>query len=117
MDLYREVVDRIREKNTEVVVNLTAGMGGDLNVGPDDAPMDWQPGTDLVGGLDRLAHVEAIRPDICSMDCGSLNFGDHKRSTCPPRAMLGSWPSGSVNWACGLNGRYLTPAICGSPRR
>ena len=38
--------------------------------------MAWQPGTDLVGGLERLAHVEAIRPDICSMDCGSLNFGD-----------------------------------------
>ncbi|MDG2428514.1 MAG: 3-keto-5-aminohexanoate cleavage protein [Acidimicrobiales bacterium] len=76
VDHYREVVDRIREKNTDVVVNLTAGMGGDLNVGPDHDPMSWQPGTDLVGGLERLAHVEAIRPDICSMDCGSLNFGD-----------------------------------------
>ena len=88
VDLYREVVDRIREKNTEVVVNLTAGMGGDLNVGPDDAPMDWQPGTDLVGGLDRLAHVEAIRPDICSMDCGSLNFGDHNEVYVSTPAML-----------------------------
>ena len=76
VDLYREVVERIREKNEEVVINLTAGMGGDLNVGPDDDPMAWQPGTDLVGGLERLAHVEAIRPDICSMDCGSLNVGD-----------------------------------------
>ena len=76
VDLYREVVERIREKNEEVVINLPAGMGGDLNVGPDDDPMAWQPGTDLVGGLERLAHVEAIRPDICSMDCGSLNFGD-----------------------------------------
>ena len=76
VDLYREVVERIREKNEEVVINLTAGMGGDLNVGPDDDPMAWQPGTDLVGGHERLAHVEAIRPDICSMDCGSLNFGD-----------------------------------------
>ena len=73
---YQEVVERIREKNEDVVVNLTAGMGGDLNVGPDDDPMSWQPGTDLVGGAERLAHVEAIRPDICSMDCGSLNFGD-----------------------------------------
>jgi len=74
--LYQEVVERIREKNDGVIINLTAGMGGDLNVGPDDDPMSWQPGTDLVGGLERLAHVEAIRPDICSMDCGSLNFGD-----------------------------------------
>ena len=88
VDLYREVVDRIREKNNEVVVNLTAGMGGDLNVGPDDAPMDWQPGTDLVGGLYRLAHVEAIRPDICSMDCGSLNFGDHNEVYVSTPAML-----------------------------
>ena len=75
-ELYREVVDRIRDSGTDVIINLTAGMGGDLNVGPDDDPMSWQPGTDLVGGLERLAHVEAIRPDICSMDCGSLNFGD-----------------------------------------
>ena len=88
VDLYREVVDRIREVNTDVVVNLTAGMGGDLNVGPDDAPMDWQPGTDLVGGLERLAHVEAIRPDICSMDCGSLNFGDHNEVYVSTPAML-----------------------------
>ncbi|MBQ89942.1 MAG: NADPH:quinone reductase [Acidimicrobiaceae bacterium] len=75
--LYREVVERIREQDDEVVINLTAGMGGDLVVGPDDDPMAWQAGTDLVGGLERLAHVEAIRPDICSMDCGSLNFGNN----------------------------------------
>ena len=74
--LYEEVVERIRAENTDVIVNLTAGMGGDLNVGPDDDPMSWRDGTDLVGGLERLAHVEAIRPDICSMDCGSLNFGN-----------------------------------------
>jgi uncharacterized protein (DUF849 family) len=74
--LYEEVVERIRDQNADVVINLTAGMGGDLNVGPDDDPMDWQAGTDLVGGLERLAHVKAIRPDICSLDCGSLNFGN-----------------------------------------
>ena len=88
VDLYREVVDRIREQNTDVVVNLTAGMGGDLNVGPDDDPMSFQPGTDLVGGLERLAHVEAIRPDICSMDCGSLNFGDHNEVYVSTPSML-----------------------------
>ncbi|MDE0749643.1 MAG: 3-keto-5-aminohexanoate cleavage protein [Acidimicrobiales bacterium] len=74
---YQEVVERIREQDDQVVVNLTAGMGGDLVVGPDDDPMAWQEGTDVVGGIERLAHVEAIRPDICSMDCGSLNFGNH----------------------------------------
>ena len=73
---YEEVVERIRDKNKDVIVNLTSGMGGDLNVGPDDNPMDWQPGTDLVGGRERLSHVEVIRPEITSLDCGSLNFGD-----------------------------------------
>ena len=86
--LYEEVVERIRAENTEVIVNLTAGMGGDLNVGPDDNPMNWQAGTDLVGGLERLAHVEAIRPDICSMDCGSLNFGDDNEVYVSTPAML-----------------------------
>ncbi|MDP6076814.1 MAG: 3-keto-5-aminohexanoate cleavage protein, partial [Acidimicrobiales bacterium] len=51
VELYEEVVERIRAENTEIIVNLTAGMGGDLNVGPDGDPMSWQDGTDLVGGL------------------------------------------------------------------
>ncbi|MEV0558733.1 3-keto-5-aminohexanoate cleavage protein [Streptomyces sp. NPDC050597] len=73
--LYREVVERIGETGTDVVVNLTAGMGGDLVVDPED-PLRHLPGTDLVGGLDRLPHVEDLLPDICTLDCGSLNFGD-----------------------------------------
>jgi len=88
VSLYEEVVERIRAENTDVIVNLTAGMGGDLNVGPDDDPMSWQEGTDLVGGLERLAHVEAIRPDICSMDCGSLNFGNDNEVYVSTPAML-----------------------------
>ena len=75
-DYYEEVVDRIREKNSQVIINLTAGMGGDLVIGPDSDPMNFGEGTDLVGALERLRHVERIRPDICSLDCGSLNFGD-----------------------------------------
>ena len=75
-DYYEEVVDRIREKNSQVIINLTAGMGGDLVIGPDSDPMNFGEGTDLVGALERLKHVERIRPDICSLDCGSLNFGD-----------------------------------------
>ncbi len=75
-DYYEEVVDRIREKDSQVVINLTAGMGGDLVIGPDTNPMNFGEGTDLVGALERLQHVERIRPDICSLDCGSLNFGD-----------------------------------------
>ncbi|MFI1224794.1 MULTISPECIES: 3-keto-5-aminohexanoate cleavage protein [unclassified Streptomyces] len=73
--LYREVVERIRETGTDVVINLTAGMGGDLVIDP-EAPLRQLPGTDLVGGLDRLPHVEDLLPDICTLDCGSLNFGD-----------------------------------------
>ncbi|MGW9503881.1 3-keto-5-aminohexanoate cleavage protein [Streptomyces albidoflavus] len=73
--LYREVVERIKETGTDVVINLTAGMGGDLVIDPDD-PLTHLPGTDLVGGLDRLPHVEDLLPDICTLDCGSLNFGD-----------------------------------------
>lgn len=73
--LYREVVERIRETGTDVVINLTAGMGGDLVIDP-AAPLRQLPGTDLVSGLDRLPHVEELLPDICTLDCGSLNFGD-----------------------------------------
>ncbi|WP_353941103.1 3-keto-5-aminohexanoate cleavage protein [Streptomyces sp. HUAS MG91] len=73
--LYREVVERIKETGTDVVINLTAGMGGDLVVDPDE-PLRHLPGTDLVGGLERLPHVEQLLPDICTLDCGSLNFGD-----------------------------------------
>jgi uncharacterized protein (DUF849 family) len=74
--LYREVVARIREAGTDVVINLTAGMGGDLVVGPDEAPTRFGEGTDLVGAIDRLPHVAELLPDICSLDCGSYNFGE-----------------------------------------
>lgn len=73
--LYREVVERIRETGTDMVINLTAGMGGDLVIDP-EAPLRQLPGTDLVSGLERLPHVEELLPDICTLDCGSLNFGD-----------------------------------------
>lgn len=73
--LYREVVERVKESGTDVVINLTAGMGGDLVIDPED-PLTHLPGTDLVGGLERLPHVEELLPDICTLDCGSLNFGD-----------------------------------------
>ena len=57
-----------------MIINLTAGMGGDLVIGPRENPMNFGEGTDLVGAKARLEHVEKIRPDICSLDCGSLNF-------------------------------------------
>ncbi|MBL6598329.1 MAG: 3-keto-5-aminohexanoate cleavage protein [Alphaproteobacteria bacterium] len=75
VELYREVVERIRDAGSDVIINLTSGMGGDLMVNADD-PAKQDPGTDLVDGLTRLAHVEALRPDICTLDCGSMNFGE-----------------------------------------
>jgi 3-dehydrocarnitine:acetyl-CoA trimethylamine transferase len=76
VNLYREVVERIRAKNKEVIINLTAGMGGDLEVGSGETPMQWGPGTDLVGPAERLLHIKELRPELCTLDCGSLNFGD-----------------------------------------
>jgi uncharacterized protein (DUF849 family) len=73
--LYREVVDRIRASDVDVIVNTTAGMGGDLMLDPQQ-PTTFVEGTDLVNGVERLKHVEELLPDICTLDCGSLNFGE-----------------------------------------
>ncbi len=74
-ELYAEVVERIRDSGTDVVINLTAGMGGDFYPSEED-PATGGPGTDMVGPEERLVHVEDLRPEICSLDCGTLNFGD-----------------------------------------
>jgi uncharacterized protein (DUF849 family) len=73
--LYKEVVDRIRSSGVDVVLNLTAGMGGDLVLGSDEAPLPPNDeGTDLVGATERLEHVAELLPEICTLDCGSMNF-------------------------------------------
>ncbi len=74
--LYAEVMDRIRESGVDVIVNLTAGMGGDLEIGPGEHPTQFGPNTDLIGPMARLIHVEQLLPEICTLDCGTLNFGD-----------------------------------------
>ena len=74
-ELFREIVDRVRDSDTDVVINLTAGMGGDWTPSTDDPSMPG-PGTDMIGPLERLAHVAALLPEICSLDCGTLNFSD-----------------------------------------
>ena len=83
VELYEEVVERIRASGTDVIINLTAGMGGDYVPDQDD-PTKAAPGTDLVNATERLAHVEKIRPEICSLDCGTLNFGDSVYMSTPP---------------------------------
>jgi uncharacterized protein (DUF849 family) len=72
--LYKEVVDRIRQESTDVIINLTTGMGGDLFLGPDNNPTELSPHTDLVGQVKRQEHVELLLPEICSLDCGSFNY-------------------------------------------
>lgn len=75
--MFKEVVDRIRDNGTDVVLNLTAGMGGDLTMGPPDAPDQFvQSDTDLVPAYDRLEHVRMCKPEICTLDCGTMNFGN-----------------------------------------
>ena len=75
--LYREVTDRIRASDTDVVLNLTAGMGGDLVLGGTDQPLPPGQGTDMIGAADRLAHVAECRPEICTLDCGTMNFAEN----------------------------------------
>lgn len=74
--LYRAVVERIRAApDVDPVINLTAGMGGDLVLGPAEAPLPYSAdGTDMAGAAERLAHVEELRPEICTLDCGTMNF-------------------------------------------
>jgi uncharacterized protein (DUF849 family) len=72
--LYREVMAGIADSGVDVIVNLTAGMGGKLILGtPQPVPLD--PASDLVGAVERMVHIEALRPEICSLDCGSFNSG------------------------------------------
>ena len=73
--LYREVVERIRESGVEVIINLTTGAGGRFAPGTDD-PRQPGPGTTLSRPADRVRHIQALRPDICSLDMGSMNMGE-----------------------------------------
>lgn len=75
--LYREVVSRVRDSGTDVVLNLTAGMGGDLVLGSADEPLPLnREQTDMVGAEERLAHVSELLPEICTIDCGTMNFAE-----------------------------------------
>ena len=75
--LFREVTDRIRASDTDVVLNLTAGMGGDLTLGSVEQPLPPSTiGTDMAGATERLAHIAECLPEICTLDCGTMNFGE-----------------------------------------
>jgi uncharacterized protein (DUF849 family) len=83
---YREVVKRIRESKVDVIVNLTCGMGGYIVVGDNGLADTPAPGSDFCSQEDRMRHVIDLcnegkyRPDIATLDCGSLNFGDGNRA-------------------------------------
>ena len=84
--LYREVVERVRSSDVDVVLNLTAGMGGDLVLGGVESPLPPNPeGTDMAGATERLEHVAELRPEICTLDCGTMNFaeGDYVMTNTP----------------------------------
>lgn len=74
--LYREVTDRIRDAEVDVVLNLTAGMGGDIVFGGVETPLPPVAGTDMVGATERMAHVAECLPEICTLDCGTMNFAE-----------------------------------------
>ncbi len=76
LDLYREVTDRIRSADVDVVLNLTAGMGGDMVFGGTENPLPLATGTDMAGAAERIAHVAECLPEICTLDCGTMNFAE-----------------------------------------
>lgn len=74
--MFREVTERIRDAAVDVVLNLTAGMGGDIVFGPTEQPLPTVTGTDMAGASERVAHVADCRPEICTLDCGTMNFAE-----------------------------------------
>lgn len=76
LELYREVTERIRASETDVVLNLTAGMGGDMVFGPAEAPLPPGAGADMIGAAERVEHVKRCLPEICTLDCGTMNFAE-----------------------------------------
>jgi uncharacterized protein (DUF849 family) len=74
--MFREVTDRIRDADIDVVLNLTAGMGGDMVFGDVEQPLPTTTATDMAGATERVAHVAECRPEICTLDCGTMNFAE-----------------------------------------
>jgi uncharacterized protein (DUF849 family) len=122
VEYYEEVVEIVRSSPVDVVLNLTAGMGGDLYLDADD-PSKIIEGTDLATPYQRLEHVDRLRPEVCTIDCGSMNFGDHvvvNRSADLEKMArfalewgvkpeLEVFDMGQVNMACRLVAKGLVP--------
>ena len=74
--MFREVTDRVRDAEIDVVLNLTAGMGGDIVFGPPSAPLPLTDATDMASAEERVAHIAECLPEICTLDCGTMNFAE-----------------------------------------
>ena len=86
VSLFRAVVEQVRSSDVDVVLNLTAGMGGDLVLGGVESPLPPNAdGTDMAGATERLEHVRELLPEICTLDCGTMNFaeGDYVMTNTP----------------------------------
>jgi uncharacterized protein (DUF849 family) len=73
---YREVVERIRASGSDVLINLTTGPGARFSPGNDD-PLKPGPGTTMKSAAERVQHIVELKPEICSLDMGSMNMGPH----------------------------------------
>jgi len=73
LELYKETAKLIRASDVDVIMNITTGMGGDLIPNEDD-PSVGGPGTDMITPRERVRHIEIIKPEICTLDCGSFNY-------------------------------------------
>jgi len=77
IEYYKEVTNRIREADVDVILNLTAGMGGDMVFGSVDSPLPYsEKGTDMAGADERVQHLVECLPEICTLDCGTMNFAE-----------------------------------------
>ena len=76
LTLYREVVERIRERNADVILNLTTGAGARFIPGAED-PKRAGEGTTLSSPADRTRHLGELKPEICTLDVATMNFNEH----------------------------------------
>ena len=96
--LYRELVTIIRERNQDVIINLTGGMGGEILFGPSETPLPGDSDMDFVGPAERMEHILELKPELASLDAGSVNFDEALYATTPSwlRAMCAGYLASNV---------------------
>ena len=111
LELYREVVERIRAKNADVVINLTTGAGARYIPGKDNPAIGGE-GTTLMGPEARVRHIVELRPEICTLDITTMNFGEFVFVNTPAHICV-SWQRRSTRSACCPSSNCSIPAIYG----